>query len=153
MIEFTTFVDIDRPPDEVFAVVSRFENTPAWNYFVIDVTQRSAGPPGVGTVFHQVRKTDQQDFKIVALDPGRSVEIMTTPGSSPSFKIRYDFEAIDSGTRVRNAWQLGTGHHPLLERLGSHRIRTAVTENLHKLKQLLENGTTQLQDGRTSTLA
>lgn len=150
MIEFTTHIDIERPAREVFDFVANFENTPKWNYFVIDVNKRSTGPIGVGTVFHQTRKTDQQAYQITALDPGRSIEIKTTPGSTPSFTMRYDFEATDAGTRLSDNWQLESGHHALLERLGARRIRAAVSENLGKLKELLETGTTRLQDGRIS---
>lgn len=152
MIDFTTQIDIDRPPGEVFEFVANFENTPKWNYFVIDVQKRTTSPTGIGTVFHQIRKTDEQDYQVTALDPGRSIEVKTTPGSRPSFTIRYQFDAMDAGTRLSDHWQLQSGHNALLERLGTHRIRAAVTENLEKLKELLETGTTQLQDGRISNL-
>jgi hypothetical protein len=152
MIEFTTHVDIGRSPEEVFNFVVDFENTPKWNYFVTEVERRSAGPIGVGTVFHQVRKTDEQDYEVTALDPGRWVEVTTTPGSSPAFRMGYRFEATDSGTRLTDLWRLETGHNPLVERLGARRIRAAVTENLGKLKELLETGSTQLQDGRRASL-
>lgn len=150
MIQFTTHVDIDRPPPEVFDFVVDFENTPKWNYFVIDVKKQSADPIGVGTVFHQVRKTDQQDYQVTGLDTGRLIEVKTTPGSLPSFTIRYQFDPMHAGTRLTDHWQLDSGHNALLERLGARRIRAAVTENLGKLKELLETGTTQLQDGRIS---
>ena len=152
MIEFTTHVDIGRSPEEVFNFVVDFENTPKWNYFVTDVERRSAGPIGLGTVFHQVRKTDEQDYEVTALDSGRWIQITTTPGSSPAFRMGYRFEATDSGTRLTDHWQLKTGHHPLVERLGARRIQAAVTENLGNLKELLETGSTQLQDGRKASL-
>jgi carbon monoxide dehydrogenase subunit G len=152
MIKFTTHVDIHRPPDEVFAFVLDFENAPKWNYFVTNVKKQSSGPIGIGTVFHQTRKTDQQDYQITDLKPGRSVDVTTTPGSSPPFTRRFELEPTPFGTRLRDHWQLQTGHHPLLERLGTRQIRAAVTENLGKLKELLETGTTQLQDDRTTTL-
>ena len=152
MIEFMTQIDIARPPEEVFGFVVDFENTPKWNYFVVDVENRSAGRLAIGTLFHQVRKTDEQDYEITALEPGRSVEIRTMNRSSPSFRIRYTVEPVGSGTRLSDHWWLETGHNTLLERLGGGRIRSSVTENLGKLKELLETGATELQDGRTSRL-
>lgn len=152
MIEFTTHVDIHRRSDQVFAVVMDFENAPKWNHFVTDVTKQSSGPIGIGTVFHQTRKTDQQDYQITEVDPGCSVEVTTTPGSSPAFTRRFELEPTSFGTRLHDHWQLQTGHHPRLERLATRQIRAAVTENLGKLRELLETGTTQLQDGRTARL-
>jgi hypothetical protein len=152
MIEFTTHVDIHRAPGEVFALVLDFEDAPKWNYFVTDVKKQSSGPVGMGTVFHQSRKTDQQDYRITGLDPGRSVEVTTTPGSSPAFTRRFELEATPFGTRLHDHWQLQTGNNALLERAATRQIRAAVTENLGKLKELLETGTTRLQDGRTARL-
>lgn len=128
MIEFTTHVDINRPPAEVFAFVLDFENAPKWNYFVTSVKKQSSGPLAIGTVYHQTRKTDQQDYQITDVDPARSVEVTTTPGSSPAFMRRFELEPTPLGTRLHDHWELQTGHHPLLERLGTRQIRTAVTE-------------------------
>jgi uncharacterized protein YndB with AHSA1/START domain len=152
MIEFSVSVEIERPPEEVFEFIVDFENTPKWNYFVTDVAKRTSGPAGVGTTYHQIRKTDRQDYQITELDPGRLVEIRTTPGSAPWFTMRYEFEAISNGTRLHDHWKLDSGQYAVLEILGSHRVRTAVRENLGKLKELLETGATQLQDGRVSVL-
>ena len=152
MIEFTTHIDIHRPAHEVFAFVLDFENAPKWNYFVTNVTKQSSGPIRVGTLFHQIRKTDRQDYRITQLTPGRSVDVTTTPGSSPAFTRRFELTSTPFGTRLHDRWQLQTGHHPLLERLAVRQIRAAVTENLGKLKELLETGTTQLQDHRATTL-
>ena len=46
-----------------------------------------------------------------------------------------------------------TGYPGILERLFVGRNRRAVAENLGKLKELLEYGQTQLQDGRDTYLA
>ena len=62
MLEFENIVYIDRPIGEVFAFLSDFENIPKWNYYVLDVRQRSESPIGVGTTYHQVRKTDNRCF-------------------------------------------------------------------------------------------
>jgi len=62
MLEFENTVYIDRPVDEVFSFLSDFENIPKWNYYVLEVRQRSESPIGIGTTYHQVRKTDEQVF-------------------------------------------------------------------------------------------
>jgi hypothetical protein len=51
-----------------------------------------------------------------------------------------------------NVWKLDLGKPALLEKLGAARVKSAVAENLEKLKQLLEEGRVVLQDGRQATL-
>jgi carbon monoxide dehydrogenase subunit G len=152
MIEFTNQVVVERPVDEVFGFVSDFENVPKWNYYVLDVSKTSGGPIGVETTFHQVRKTDEQDFRIVEYQPNRQVTVQTISPSSPEFEMRFTFEPEGNGTRITDEWKLDTGRPALLERLGAGRIRLAVLENLGKLKTLLETGKVRLQDGRQVAL-
>jgi hypothetical protein len=88
VLEFENTILIDRPLDEVFAFLSDFENIPKWNYYVLEVRQLSESPIGIGTTYHQVRKTDQQDFRIIEFEPNHSVAVKTLPQSSPSFERR-----------------------------------------------------------------
>jgi hypothetical protein len=66
--------------------------------------------------------------------------------------MRFEFEAVPEGTRMTDAWELHSGVPRLLEPLAAGRVKSAVRENLGKLKELLETGSTQLQDGRVSKL-
>ena len=152
MIEFTNQVVVERPVDEVFGFVSDFENVPKWNYYVLDVSKTSGGPIGVETTYHQVRKTDEQDFRIVEYQPNRQVTVQTISPSSPEFEMRFTFEPEGNGTRITDEWKLDTGRPALLERLRAGRIRLAVLVNLGKLKTLLETGKVRLQDGRQVAL-
>jgi hypothetical protein len=152
MIHFDLAIDVERPSEDVFAFVADFRNMPRWNYFVTRVDKLTAGPIGVGTRFHQIRKSDQQDYEITRLEPDRTVEITTSPSSSPALTMRFELARIPGGTRLTDTWTLATGHPRPLEQLGARRVRAAVSDNLAKLKQLLETGTAQLQDGRVSTL-
>ena len=106
MIDFKTDIQIERSTDDVFRFIADFENTPKWNFFVTSVKRLSTGPVGLGTKFHQVRKTDQQEYEVIAFEPPRSVEIQTTAGSEPAFRIRYQFKPISGGTHVRDDWVL-----------------------------------------------
>ena len=58
------------------------------------------------------------------------------------------FESGPEGTRLIDQMSLRTRYPGILERLAVRGVRKAVAENLGKLKELLENGQTQLQDGR-----
>ena len=152
MPEFENTIRIERPVDEVFAFLSDFENIPKWNYYVLEVRQLSANPIGVGTTYHQIRKTDQQDFQIIEFEPNHSVAIKTLPQSSPDLEMRFTLYEEGNTTRVRDEWTLNTGRPAFFERLAGGRIKSAVAENLAKLKELLEEGQVVLQDGRQVTL-
>ncbi len=152
MLEFENTIRIDRPIDEVFAFLSDFENISKWNYYVLEVRQLSESPTGTGTTYHQVRKTDQQDFRIIEFEPNHTVAVKTLPQSSPSFERRFTLYEEGDTTRIRDQWKLDTGRPALLERLARGRVQSAVAENLAKLKALLEEGGVILQDGRQVTL-
>lgn len=149
MMEFENTILIQRPIEEVFAFVSDFENVPKWNYYVTHVRQISEGPLGEGTIYHQIRKNDQQDFTITDYKPNHAVAVETMPGSQPEFWRRLVFEPSGNGTRIKDQWRLDLGQNRLVERLAGGRVKAAVADNLGKLKELLETGQTRLQDGRT----
>ena len=152
MLEFENIILIYRPTDEVFAFLSDFENIPKWNYYVLEVRRLSESPTDIGTTYHQVRKTDQQDFRIIEFEPNHTVAVKTLAQSSPSFERRFTLYEEGDTTRIRDQWRLDTGRPTVLERLARGRVKSAVAENLAKLKELLEEGRVILQDGRQVTL-
>ena len=151
MIEFENTIRINRPITEVFVFLSDLENIPKWNYYVLAVTKLSNGPIGIGTLYHQVRKTDKQDFRITEFEHNHKIVIKTLPQSSPSLEMRFTFYEEGNTTRVRDEWRLDSGWPAPLEWLGAGRIKSAVAENLTKLKELLEVGQVILQDGRIAS--
>jgi uncharacterized membrane protein len=148
MIEFTNEITVQRPVEEVFTFTADFENLPKWNYYVLEVAKKSQDPTGKGTEYHQVRKSDEQDFSITEYRPGEVVTVRTLPGSQPAFERQMTFTDLEGATRIVDEWQLDTGRPGLLERLAAGQVKQAVYENLGKLKELLETGSVQLQDGR-----
>jgi uncharacterized membrane protein len=152
MLEFENIIRVDRPVGEVFAFLSDFANIPKWNYFVLEVRQLSESPIGIGTSYHQVRKTDEQDFRIIEFEPDHMVAVKTLPQSSPSFEMRFTLYEEGNTTRIRDEWKLDTGRPAILERLAGGRVKSAVAENVAKLKELLEEGRVVLQDGRQVTV-
>jgi uncharacterized membrane protein len=152
VLEFENTIAIERPIDEVFAFLSDFENIPKWNYYVLEVRQLSESPIGIGTTYHQLRKSDQQDFRIIEFEANNTVAVKTLPQSSPSFERRFTLYEEGETTRIRDQWKLDTGRPALLERLARGRVKSAVSENLSKLKELLQEGRVVLQDGREVTL-
>jgi carbon monoxide dehydrogenase subunit G len=152
VLEFENTIAIERHIDEVFAFLSDFENIPKWNYYVLEVRRLSEMPIGIGTTYHQVRKSDQQDFRIIEFEANNTVAVKTLPQSSPSFERRFTLYEEGETTRIRDQWKLDTGRPALLERLARGRVKSAVSENLTKLKELLQERRVVLQDGRQVTL-
>ncbi len=152
MIEFENTIGIDRPIAEVFAFLSDLENIPKWNYYVLEVTKLSNGLIGIGTIYHQVRKTDEQDLRITELDQNHKMVVKTLPQSSPRLEMRFTLYEEGNTTCIRDEWRLDSGWPAPLEWLGVGKIKSAVAENLTKLKELLEKGQAVLQDGRLAML-
>ena len=152
MLEFENTIRIDRTVGEVFAFLSDFENIPKWNYYVLEVRQLFDNPIGAGTTYHQVRKSDEQDFRIIEFQPNHTVAVKTLPQSSPSFERKFTLYEEGDTTRLKDEWKLDTGRPVILERLAGGRVKSAVAENLAKLKELLEEGRVVLQDGRRISL-
>lgn len=147
MVTFENSISINRQVAEVFAFLSDFENIPKWNYYVLNVRKTSDGPEDVETTYHQVRRTDEQDFYIAEFEPNHEIAVRTLPGSSLQFERRFTLEAKEKTTRIIDEWKLDTGQPRLIEKLAISKIKSAVSENLIKLKELLETGSVMLQDG------
>ena len=152
MLVFENTIRIDRTVAEVFAFLSDFEHIPKWNYYVLEVRQLFDNPIGAGTTYHQVRKSDEQDFRIIEFQPNHTVAVKTLPQSSPSFERKFTLYEEGDTTRLKDEWKLDTARPLILERLAGGRVKSAVAENLAKLKELLEEGRVVLQDGRRISL-
>jgi len=152
MIEFENNIRVNRPIAEVFAFLEDFENIPKWNYYVLEVTKLSTGPISIGTIYHLIRKTDEQELRITELDQNNRIVAKTLPQSTPSLEMRFTLYQEGTTTQIRDEWRLETKLPAPVEWLGAGRIKSAAAENLKKLKELLEEGRVVLQDGRLATL-
>jgi hypothetical protein len=146
---FDNEIIIRRPINEVYAFLIDFENMPKWNYYLVSVKKTSPGAIGVGTTFHQIRKSDSQDYHIVELNYPDTIAIETLP---PERKLLMRFKLINMGqdTRLIDTWQMAVPF--LLSFFIKPFIKKAAASNLQKLKTLLETGEVVLQDGRVIKL-
>lgn len=148
MLEFSNTLFIERPREDVFAFLGKLENVPKWNYYVLQVQKLTPGPVGVGTKYHQVRKTDEQTLVIREFEPPHSLVVETMPESRPKLEMRFSLQSEGTGTRLDDYWKLDTRQPALLEKLVGGKVKAAVADNLRMLKELLETGAVVLQDGR-----
>lgn len=147
MLHFKNKLEINRPVADVFSFLSNFENMPKWNYFVLEVRKLSEGSIGLNTKFRQVRKTDTQEYRITEFEPNSRVTIETLPPYS-KLVMRFTLEQANNHTLLTDEWELDTGKPAFIERIAGGNVKSAVAENLQKLKELLETGKVTLQDGR-----
>ena len=146
-MKFANEIDLSVARDVVFAFVADQRHIPKWNYYVVDVRQERGDGPAVGARYHQTRKTDSQITEITQMAPAESLTVETVEGA-PVVRRHIAFRSTRRGTRLIDSWDLTTGYPAALELFAVRRIRRAVASNLEKLKQLLEDGAVELQDGR-----
>ena len=149
MVTIRNEILIRRPVDEVFDFVANFENMPKWNYYVKSAVRTTHGEHELGATFHQIRRHDEQDFRIVEFDRSHVVAMTTVPPER-KLTMRFSLSPVADGTRLVDEWAIDAGWAAPLVSLARGRIRRAVATNLEKLRELLEDGVTQLPDGRIS---
>jgi len=147
MIEFKNQIFVQCPVKEVFEFLSDFENLPKWNYYVLDVSKLTPGDVQIGTQYRQIRKNDQQKFEVTEYHPLSSIAIKTLPPER-HLEMKFYLQSLGEGTQIIDEWKLDSPVPGPLNWLATRRVRSAVSENLEKLKKLLENGQVTLQDGR-----
>ncbi len=139
-IEISTV--INRPVEEVFAVVSNNENAPKWNTSSIEVKKTSAGPIGRGTTWRSVGNLIGQrvesESEIVEYEPNRKITSKGKQGPIQT-KSQVTFENVEGGTRVNVTLEGEPGGffklaEPLLVTLGKRQFEAA----LANLKDLME---------------
>ena len=143
MITITSSVDIDRPADDVFAVVTDFPRNPTWQRGMKRCAWTSEPPLRVGSTYTQHARFLGKDltnaFEVTELDPGRRVRFASTGGTFP-IRVTRSVDALSpSASRfteevegdARGAFRLA---QPVLRVL----VRRAVRRDLPRLKALLE---------------
>jgi ribosome-associated toxin RatA of RatAB toxin-antitoxin module len=97
---FQTTVDIEAPPDRVFAVVADVERWPEWTASVTKIVRLSKGPLGVGSRLriHQP-KLPPAYWRVVAVDSGRG---FTSVSGAPGMRVTavHSVEPRAAGSRV-----------------------------------------------------
>lgn len=139
-IEISTV--INRPVEEVFAVLSNAENGPKWNSSSLETKKTSAGPIGVGTTWRSVGdligQRVESETEIVEYEPNRSYATKSKSGPFP-VENRVTFERVEGGTRVSAILKGEPGGffkmaEPLVVRLAKRQFEAA----LANLKDLME---------------
>ena len=150
MVSFNNQLIIKIKREIVFDFISKLENIPLWNYYVIKVNPISE----LGTkdnLYKQTRINDSQIIKIANKDFPNSIKIQTVGENNFEFERTLKLMEDDEGnTILDDTFFIYKGFPKLAMKLFKHKIKAAVHENLKKLKELLETGETVLQNGKIS---
>ncbi|MGH2356881.1 MAG: SRPBCC family protein [Candidatus Limnocylindria bacterium] len=133
---------INRPVEEVFAVLSNLENNPKWSSAALEAKTISAGPIGVGTRARFVGKflgrRIESESEITEFEPNRKLAFQNMSGPFP-FRGSLTVEAIEGETRVNADFEAEPGgFFKLAEPLFMSMGRRQFENDLANLKKLME---------------
>jgi carbon monoxide dehydrogenase subunit G len=143
MATYEHTVEIERPPDEVFAFVTDPANYPRWQPSLVEVTPHARGPLRVGSEATEVRRFLGREMETtwtcVEHEPVRRSAIESADGPVP-FRGTFQLEPHGRGTRF--TWTVETWG--AASRLGGPLVGRATKRELEanasRLKELLEGG-------------
>jgi uncharacterized membrane protein len=140
----TSSIEIDRPPEEVFAYLAELEKHSEWQADLIRSKVETDGPIGVGTRVSDTRKVPggprEMTYEIIEHDPPHKSSWRGVNGP-----VRADgsviVEPVGDGARSRVTVELnlvGHGIGVLFAPLARMQASKQVPKNQTKLKEILE---------------
>jgi uncharacterized membrane protein len=142
---FSVAVNIDAPPDQVFAVLCDVERWPEWTPTMTSVQRLDQGPFAVGSVA-QVRQPKLRPavWKVTELEAQNFTWVARTPGLR--MKAGHRVERQGAGSRVLLSFEMSGLMARVASRLFGGLIEQYVTTESQKLKQRSESTATQVLD-------
>jgi uncharacterized protein YndB with AHSA1/START domain len=140
-MRFEVEVDIDRPPEVVFAVLTDIGRLPEWQASA--VSAEAEGPVGEGTRIRETRRLLGREYRVVhevtAFDPPHRFDVQSVEGPLP-LTVRHTLEPSGGGTHLE---VVGEAKPKGMLRLAAGGIaKTAEGEfrrDFERLKELLES--------------
>ncbi|NIO67847.1 MAG: hypothetical protein GTN71_01985, partial [Anaerolineae bacterium] len=135
-------VVIDRPIDEVFEFVSNPDNDSQWQSGVLESSQTSEGPMGVGATSREVRqflgRRIESTVEITEYEPNKKIGFKSTSGPIP-FKATYIFEPVEGGTELSAVGEAEPGgFFKMAEPIAMRMFEREMKGNFANLKDILE---------------
>jgi uncharacterized membrane protein len=139
---FRVAVDIDAPPEKVFAVLCDVERWPEWTPTMTRVQRLDQGPFAVGSSaqIHQP-KLRPSVWKVTEFEPQNFTWVASAPGLR--MKAGHAVERAGVGSRVELSFEISGFLGPMAYRLYGGLIEEYVTTESRKLKQRVESAATQ----------
>lgn len=136
-------MEVRRPPAEVFAFISNFENNPKWQSGMVEARFTSEGPLGLGSTYAQVAKflgrRVESTFEVIAYQPNRMVKATSTSGSFPITFTRI-VEPLADGAKVSAIVEGdASGFFKLAEPILARMVHRSIEADYANLKAILES--------------
>ena len=149
-MKLVSSVVIDRPDEEVFAVISDFSRNPEWQRGMRSAQWTTEPPIQVGSTYQQVARFLGRDvitaFEVIAYEPNRSVTIQSRQSSFP-ITVTRSVEPLGPDRSRVSAHIVGKPGRffrlfgPLLRLLAERSVRG----DYERLRGLLENRHTEAE--------
>ena len=136
---FNVAVDIDAPPEKVFALLCDVERWPEWTPTMTSVQRLDHGPFAVGSSARILQpKLRPAVWKVTELEDGRNFTWVT---SAPGLRMKagHKVERQGAGSRVELSFEMSGLIAPVASRLYGALIEKYVTTETQSLKQRCEN--------------
>jgi carbon monoxide dehydrogenase subunit G len=143
MLRHQAKVTIDRPPVEVFAFLSDFENEPRYVPGLLRTEKLTDGPVTVGTRYREVNRmilglTSKAEYEIVELDAPKVIGFRGRSGPA-TFKGRWMLSQVGGGTEATLVGEASmAGPMRLIEPLVGRAVSRTFTGMAANLKRVLE---------------
>ena len=143
-LQVASSIEIDRPPEDVFAYLAELEKHSEWQADLIGSTLKTDGPIGVGTRVADTRKVPggprEMSYEITEHDPPRKSSWRGLDGHVQA-DGSVTVEPVGDGSSSRVTVELnlrGHGIGMLFAPIARMRVRKQVPKNQAKLKEILE---------------
>ena len=142
MLNIESSIVINRPIEEVFAVLSDLENNPKWDPGFHEVEKTSQGPIGVGTTWRAVQsvlsRRIESEAEVTEYEPNRKFAVKTKAGPIPA-QVQMTFASVEGGTQVNMRFEGEPGgFFKLAEPLVGNMVKRSFETDLANLKDLME---------------
>lgn len=133
---------INRPIEEVFAILANLENDLRWRNEWVDARKTSDGPIGIGTHFSLIAKTFGQRietvYETIQYEPNRIAAWKAMSGPLP-LTFQRTLEHVDGGTRVTVRYEVELrGFFKLAMPFMIGSVTRQHEGDMRKLKELME---------------
>jgi uncharacterized membrane protein len=139
---FELSIVINRPVEEVFAVLANLENDIKWRREWIEARSMSEGPLGVGATFCLVSeflgRRNETVYETTEYEPNRITAWKAVSGPLP-LTFRRTFEHVEGGTQVTIKYEAEVrGLFKLVMSLLAGTVIRQHKGDLRKVKELME---------------
>jgi uncharacterized protein YndB with AHSA1/START domain len=140
-VRFDVEIDIDRPPEDVFALLTDVGRLPEWQASA--VSAEAAGPMGEGTRIRETRRLFGREHRVVhevaAFDPPHRFDVRSVEGPLP-LTVSHTLEPSGGGTHLEVVGEAKP--KGMLRFAAGAAAKAAETEfrrDFERLKELLES--------------